>query len=325
MAFMQPENIVSRNDVPGRLQSVAAFLRDFMPDDVTVWLERTGDGEVAALRREFERTSRPDADGNCYLVVLDPSCGIAVIESPTLRQVRSWGRRRTELNQNFVRTEIAQRVKSLLEEAQRLSLEALPVRHVIGLPDIARIGASNLETRLPLLVEEDFAPNVLPRALSDAIGGSVLPFEDSAASRGSDPTVGDLDGGDSEAALGLTIDQVAAARAAVRPDIVIGGRAPAMFRSPDPASEEVIRHAGPRTRTPSATPRIGLSSGARRGGQRKNTDLDPPCAAPCPTLPRLAALAVVLQSPARSCVARTDARRPERRGRDGGPDGPPSA
>ncbi len=242
MAFMQPENIASRNDVPQRLQTVASFLRDLVPHDVTVWLERTGDGESAALRREFENAPRSDDDGDCYLVVFDPSCGIAVIESPTLRQVRSWGRRRTALNQDLVRTEIAQRVTSLRDEAQRLSLEVLPVRHVLGLPNVPRVHALKLETRLPLLSEEDFAQGKLSDALRDAIGGAVLPL---ASPSSTDHRIGGSDAQLHSAAAShrrpLDTAEVAAARAVVNPDVVIRARPHKLFKPVDPSGEDVIR------------------------------------------------------------------------------------
>ena len=87
MAFLQPANIPSRNDVPARLQTVAKCLREFLPDEVTVWLERTGEGERRALRKEFEQPRFEGLDdigdaGEPYLVVLDPAAGVAVLEVP---------------------------------------------------------------------------------------------------------------------------------------------------------------------------------------------------------------------------------------------------
>ncbi len=39
MAFLIPENLASRNDVPARIREVAAALRDSLPAEVTLWLE----------------------------------------------------------------------------------------------------------------------------------------------------------------------------------------------------------------------------------------------------------------------------------------------
>ena len=90
MAFLHPKNLASRSDVPERLQVVARCLRDFLPDDVTVWLERTGDGDAASAQLEFDGTRRSDTgDVEAYLVLLDPQAGILVIEAPTRSRMRS--------------------------------------------------------------------------------------------------------------------------------------------------------------------------------------------------------------------------------------------
>ena len=39
MAFLIPENLASRSDVPARIREVAAALRDSLPEEVTLWLE----------------------------------------------------------------------------------------------------------------------------------------------------------------------------------------------------------------------------------------------------------------------------------------------
>lgn len=48
MAYLIPENLASRSDVPARIGSVAAALRDQLPDDVTVWLEHTSPDRFAS-------------------------------------------------------------------------------------------------------------------------------------------------------------------------------------------------------------------------------------------------------------------------------------
>ena len=47
MAYLIPENLASRSDIPARIGSVAAALRDQLPDDVTVWLEHTSPDRLA--------------------------------------------------------------------------------------------------------------------------------------------------------------------------------------------------------------------------------------------------------------------------------------
>ncbi len=49
MAHLIPENLASRSDVPARIGSVAAALRDQLPDDATVWLEYTNPRGQLAL------------------------------------------------------------------------------------------------------------------------------------------------------------------------------------------------------------------------------------------------------------------------------------
>ncbi len=51
MAFLIPENLASRSDVPERFRIVAAALREQLPDDVTVWLEHFSlDAQLAPPR-----------------------------------------------------------------------------------------------------------------------------------------------------------------------------------------------------------------------------------------------------------------------------------
>ena len=39
MAFLIPENLASRSDVPARIREAAGALRDSLPEEVTLWLE----------------------------------------------------------------------------------------------------------------------------------------------------------------------------------------------------------------------------------------------------------------------------------------------
>ncbi|MXW62885.1 MAG: hypothetical protein F4003_14060, partial [Acidimicrobiaceae bacterium] len=79
MAFLLPENIPSRSGVPDRLRQVARALRDFTPDQVTVWLRETMGGVP-------------------YLVVLDPRAGIMVLDALSLSAA---GRRRRKKGRVF--------------------------------------------------------------------------------------------------------------------------------------------------------------------------------------------------------------------------------
>lgn len=214
MAFLQPENLASRSDVPERLHVVARHFRDDLPDDVTVWLERTDDGEAAALRREFGGVHPSDDDSDCYLVVLDPEAGIAVVQAPSRRQVKASRRRRSQLDEGATHRLVSERVTCLDGSVASIPVESLPIAHVLALPLTSREHAAEINTKLPLLTRDDFEQHALRPALQSAIGGQILP---------------------------LGPAEMSQTRAAIKPEIIISGRTPAMFREPDPAGEEIIR------------------------------------------------------------------------------------
>lgn len=214
MAFLQPENLASRSDVPERLHVVARHFRDDLPDEVTVWLERTGDGELAALRREFDGVHSSDDDSDCFLVVLDPEAGIAVVQAPSRRQVKASRRRRSRLDESAAHRLVSERATHLGGSVADIPVESLPVAHVLALPQISREHAAELHSKLPMLTRDDFEPRALRLALQGAIGGQILPLGSAEQSQ---------------------------TRAVIKPEIVISGRTPAMFREPDPAGEEIIR------------------------------------------------------------------------------------
>ena len=59
MAFLLPENLPSRSDVPQAVRDMAAVLRDHLGDDSTVWLDHE--------------------DDQPFLIVFKPQCGIVLI------------------------------------------------------------------------------------------------------------------------------------------------------------------------------------------------------------------------------------------------------
>lgn len=214
MAHLQPENLASRNDVPERLHEVARHLRDQLPDEVTVWLERTGDGEGAALRREFGDGVPTDDESNSYLVVLDPRAGLVVLQAPSRRQVKSSRRRRVRLDEDAARRFVAERVARLSSGVANCPIDTLPVAHVLALPQTDREHARDINSQSPLLVREDFEPGALRAALQRLLGGQVLP---------------------------LGVAEETHVRAAVRPEIVIRSRTGAMFGATDTNGTEVVR------------------------------------------------------------------------------------
>ena len=97
MAFLLPENIPSRSGVPDRLRQVARALRDFAPEQVTVWLRETENGLP-------------------YLVALDPASGIVVIDAPSLSVRGQSQRRRGRVFDSFDMIRIPQEVAQQASE-----------------------------------------------------------------------------------------------------------------------------------------------------------------------------------------------------------------
>lgn len=120
MAFLIPQNIPSRAGVPDRLRQVARALRDFMPEETTVWLREKGDTAPC-------------------LLMLDPGAGIALIEAPSIRKA---ARRPRWFSRFFedegilrIRNDIAEQAESLRYRIDRSLVRSLPVRHVMAAPD----------------------------------------------------------------------------------------------------------------------------------------------------------------------------------------------
>ena len=234
MAFLQPQNIPSRNDLPDRVQVVAKLLRDLLPDDVTVWLERTGDGDAAALRREFDPagTAASGGDFEPYLVLLDPEAGIAVLEAPTVTRTRRHLLRNRRLEAEPLRQAIGQRAMELRRGLNAGQARALPVVHVLALPGARREDLPSEES-LRVLTEEDFSAESLRPALHRIMGSWMRP---------------------------LSAQEETGVRATIKPDIVIGGPSQSdsakqipMFGPPDDAAqiraldrrqERLARHLG---------------------------------------------------------------------------------
>ena len=209
MAFLLPENIASRSDVPTRLRDVAKAFRDFTPDDVTVWLRETQGGLP-------------------YLVVLDPTAGIMVIDAPPLakRSRRRLGRVFESLDMARVpeeiaqQLEIAQQAKVLRSGIDAHRIEGLPTAHVLAVPDGPEIpgqGVIDADFELPVLAGSDLTRAGLVPAIGRILSG-----------RRNRP---------------LTDQDEKRARAAVNPSIILPPRAESLplFQDPDTVPEDVIR------------------------------------------------------------------------------------
>ena len=220
VAFLQPANIPSRNDVPARLQTVAKCLREFLPDEVTVWLERTGDGERRALEKEFDQWQLEgfaDSDGGseAYLVVLDPAAGILVLEAPSRIRVRRRHGRRAKADPRQIRDLTERRVSELRDRLDAGSIPELPVRVALALPDVSASDVRSMRAEVPVLCADDFSREGLAPALREILGGGRREIQPA---------------------------QESAARATVNPEIVIRGTQGQLFAPvTDRDDEEILR------------------------------------------------------------------------------------
>ena len=165
MAFLLPDNIPSRSDVPTRLRQVARALKEHTPEEVTVWLRQTTGGQP-------------------YLVMLDPAAGIMVIDAPQLsnrgRRLRQRGRVFDSLNMAGVPDEIVEQME-VARQANRLRsgidgsrISSLPVRHVLAVPDgpdVPREFLIGADLDLPILTGPDLTHEGLLPAIHRVLGG----------------------------------------------------------------------------------------------------------------------------------------------------------
>ena len=120
MAYLIPENLASRSDIPARIGPVAAALRDQLPDDATVWLEYTGSGQLA-LDLTVADADQPEL----HLAVALPRHGLLLAD--VLEGGRRALARRKGLEIDAGRVEDATR---RLMEANRPALDQLDERAI---------------------------------------------------------------------------------------------------------------------------------------------------------------------------------------------------
>ena len=208
MAFLHPANIPSRSDVPDRLRRVGRAFRDLLGDEVTVWLERTGDGEAAALQRELNPGGAPPSDSSePYLVLLVQDAGIAVVEVPEVTRRNRRLLRNRRIDPERLDRSIAQRAGELREHLDAASINPDRAVHILALPETARREIAP-PAELQALFREDFTSESLPDALRRLVGERNRP---------------------------LSPQQEITARVAVKPSIRIGGPSQQglLFRPPD--------------------------------------------------------------------------------------------
>lgn len=155
MAYLIPENLASRSDVPARLRLVAAAMRDQLPDDATVWLEYTSPTDQLALDLTVADTPRPEL----HLAVALPRHGLL------LADVLEGGRRALAQHKRLGTSagRVADAVQRL-REANRPALDRL-AEH--GIPVVAACVAPNVSRQTadlggrsalqPVLFSEDLS------------------------------------------------------------------------------------------------------------------------------------------------------------------------
>ena len=127
MAYLIPENLASRSDVPARIGSVAAALRDQLPDEATIWLERAGPGDWITwdLADAAGGVDADEDESEAHLAVALPWHGLLLLS------VLEGGRRALDKHK-LVRTgddRVASAV-GRLREANRPALEQLGERGI---------------------------------------------------------------------------------------------------------------------------------------------------------------------------------------------------
>ena len=179
MAFLIPENIPSRNDLPRRLQTVARAMRE-LPEEIIVWLERPRGGErrVLALDFNLDRDPTPFPDDDPYLVLFDPAAGIAVMEALSRHALARLAvraiRRKLDLSQiqNEVQTRTEKLRGQLHSNTNRSELDSLPIRRIIAMPEVGRRRVPPMiDQEVDLLTREDFEEGNLRKTIHRILGG----------------------------------------------------------------------------------------------------------------------------------------------------------
>lgn len=127
MAHLIPENLASRRGVPARVRSVAAVLRDQLPDDATVWLEHSDSRDQFAL--ELAGGDFGSVRSEAYLAVALPWHGLL------LADVLKGGQRALAKHElPGIDPDLVSRAIERLSEANRPVLERLDERGIPAVP-----------------------------------------------------------------------------------------------------------------------------------------------------------------------------------------------
>ena len=127
MAHLIPENLASRSDIPARIRSVAAALRDQLPDDTTVWLEHADPRDQLAL--ELAGADSGMGQSEAYLAVALPWHGLLLVD------VLKGGQRALAKHElPGIDPDLVSRAIERLIEANRPVLERLDERGIPAVP-----------------------------------------------------------------------------------------------------------------------------------------------------------------------------------------------
>lgn len=167
MAFLIPDNIASRDDLPSDMRSVAQLLRDDLPEDVTVWLE-------------------DEREGDPYLLVLDPSFGVVVLDVVDERGLTAalarWPEERVGEVSALVRERRGQEVEAFRSRADgeplldhHLAVGVALAAPLLDRERLARRLGPGVAAAPVILTKEDLQPSSFRDALRRAIAGSDEP------------------------------------------------------------------------------------------------------------------------------------------------------
>ena len=161
MAFLIPENLASRSDVPARIREVAGALRDSLSEDATVWLENLS--PEAQLNLPLEDEDEKDSQ-EPFLAVALPGCGlllIHVLEGGRRALASARGKRLGENPLKKALKRLQEHSRPGLERLKKSSLRAdvdIPVVMACAAPQVSRAAAEKT-VRSPegaVLFSEDF-------------------------------------------------------------------------------------------------------------------------------------------------------------------------
>lgn len=127
MAHLIPENLASRSGIPARVRSVAAAMRDQLPDDATVWLEHADPRDQLAW--ELAGAGSGMGRSEVYLAVALPQHGLLLVD------VLKGGQQALAKHElPGIDPDLVSRAIERLSEANRPVLERLDERGIPALP-----------------------------------------------------------------------------------------------------------------------------------------------------------------------------------------------